>query len=162
MKAYHFTNGNKLRDGRDVPAIGEWLEHEGPIIPCQTGLHASEHPMDALKYAPGAILHIVELDGELASHGDPVDKHCGRRRKIIATIDATQLLFEFARWCALSVLDKWQAPEVVKEYLHNDESKKSAAESAARSAAWSAQRDQFALMVDAAFAECEQQKGVAE
>jgi hypothetical protein len=33
VRAYHFT-GNALRDGRPIPAIGEWLRHEGDIIPC--------------------------------------------------------------------------------------------------------------------------------
>jgi hypothetical protein len=33
---YHFTS-DKLRDGRPIPAIGEWLEHIGPIVPCQSG-----------------------------------------------------------------------------------------------------------------------------
>jgi hypothetical protein len=138
MKAYHFTNGTKLRDGRDVPPIGEWLEHEGPIVPCSQGLHASEHPFDALMLAPGNMLHLVELDGEIIAHGSPIDKLVGRRRKIIATIDAEQLTRDFARWCASQVLHLWNAPDIVKEYLATgDESKRAAA----WDAAWAAARD---------------------
>ena len=147
MKAYWFSS-DTLRDGRPIPPPGEWLEHDGPIIPCESGLHASEHPFDAMAYAPGNMLHMVELEGDLISHGNPVDKWVGRRRKIVATIDATDLLREFARWCALQVIDMWNAPQVVREYLETgDESKRDAA----RAAAWAAQREKFAAMVDAAF-----------
>ena len=142
MKAYHFTKGNKLRDGRPLPAIGEWLEHTGPIVPCESGLHASEHPFDALQYSPGEMLHLVEIDGELVTHGDPPDKVVGRRRKILASIDATDLLREFARWCALQVIHLWECPDVVRRYLETgDESIRAAARDAAGADAWEAARD---------------------
>ena len=133
MKAYHFT-GDTLRDGRPIPAIGEWLDHPGPIVPCESGLHASEHPFDALQFAPGPMLHLVELDGEIQTHGNQPDKIVGRRRKIVASIDATDLLREFARWCALQVAHLWDCPPVVSQYLETgDES--------IRAAAWAADRD---------------------
>ena len=167
MFGYHFTN-NTLRDGRPVPPIGEWLEHEGPITLCESGLHASEHPFDALFFAPGNWLHRVELDGDLQSHGEPVDKWAGRRRKILATINAELLLCEFARWCALQVIDLWDAPPVVRQYLETgDETLRNAARAAAAAAAaatawdaaWDAagdaagdaQRDKFLQMVEAEF-----------
>ena len=132
MKAYHFTKGNKLRDGRPLPAIGEWLEHVGPIVPCESGLHASEDPFDALQYAPGSMLHLVELDGELVTHGDPPDKVVGRRRRIIASIDATDLLREFAAHL-------WACPPVVRQYLETgDESIRAADWAADWAAAWDA------------------------
>jgi len=131
MLGYHFTK-DTLRDGRPIPPVGEWLEYEGRIKPCSSGLHASEHPFDALMYAPGPKLHRVELDGNLQSHGDPVDKWVGRRRKILASIDATDMLCEFARWCALQVIDLWDAPYVVRKYLATgDESLMLAARAAA-------------------------------
>jgi len=131
MLGYHFT-ADTLRDGRPIPAQGEWLEYDGPIVPCCTGLHASKHPFDALQYAPGSQLHFVELDGALQSHGDPVNKWVGRRRKILASIDATDMLCEFARWCALQVIDLWDAPYVVRKYLATgDESLMLAARAAA-------------------------------
>jgi hypothetical protein len=172
MFGWHFT-GNTLRDGRPIPAIGEWLIHDGPIVPCESGLHMSEHPLDALGYAPGPMLHRVKLEGELIPHGDPVDKWVGRRRKILASRDVTDTLRQFARVCALDVLDKWGAPDVVRRYLETgDESLRSlarslawpatwdavwsAAWSAARTAAWdvawSTQRDRFASLVAEKFA----------
>ena len=149
MKAYHFT-GDTLRDGRPIPAIGEWLDHPGPIVPCESGLHASEHPFDALQFAPGPMLHLVELDGEIQTHGNPPDKIVGRRRRIVASIDATDLLREFARWCALQVVHLWQCPDVVRRYLETgDESIRVAARDAVRAAAWDSA---WAAAKDAAWA----------
>ena len=163
MKAYHFTK-ETLRDGRPIPAIGKWLEHEGQILPCERGLHASMHPFDALQFAPGNLLHLVEIEGDLQEHGNPVDKVAGRRRKIIATIDAEPLLREFARWCALQVIHLWDAPQIVRQYLETGDQSKRAASSAAawdpsgevaQAAAWDAtrdaQRDKFREMVEMAF-----------
>ena len=46
------------------------------------------------------------------------------------------MLREFARWCALSVIDKWDAPEIVRRYLETgDESIRAAAIAAASAAA---------------------------
>jgi hypothetical protein len=145
MIGYHFT-GKTLRDGRPIPPIGEWLIHLGPIEPCRSGLHASEQPLDALRYAPGPLLHRVELVGELVPHGEPVDKWVGRRRRILATVNAESILRDFARWCARSVLDQWDAPQVVRDWLETgnldlQSAAESAAWSAAKSAAWSAARE---------------------
>lgn len=131
--AWHFTNGT-LRDGEPLPPIGQWLEHTGPVIPCKSGLHASLHPFDALQYAPGPWLHRVRLEGDLTPHGDPVDKYAGRRRKIIATINAEKLLRDFARWNARQVLHLWDAPKVVKDYLRTGDEK-------IRDAAWAAAKE---------------------
>ena len=116
MIGYHFT-GDALRDGRPIPPVGEWLVHAGSVVPCESGFHASEYPFDALQYAPGCLLHHVELEGEIVPHSDPVNKYVGRRRKILATIDATKLLRGFACWCAAQVLHLWDAPQVVRDYL---------------------------------------------
>ena len=138
MIGYHFT-GDTLRDGRPIPPIGEWLEHDGPVVPCASGLHASAHPFDALTNAPGNMLHRVDVEGDLVEHGDPVDKVAGRRRRRLATIDAEPLLREFARWCASEVLHLWDATQVVKDYLATgDEATRPAARAAAEEAAWAA------------------------
>ena len=129
---YHFTS-NKLRDGRPIPPTNEWLVHEGEVIMCTSGLHASEQPYDALQYAPGHILHRVELDDVIDTQDDKV---VARRRKIVATIDAAELLHAFARKQALSVIHLWNCPAITKQYLETgDVSMQGAAWSAARSAA---------------------------
>lgn len=155
MLAYHFT-GERLHNGQPIPGIGEWLVHDGPIVPCESGLHASEHPYDALGYAPGPMLHLVELEGDLVEHNG--DKWVGRQRRILASIDATGLLGEFARWCAWQVIDLWEAPPVVRTYLTTGDP---VVRAAAGEAAWAAtrapspewaaagaaQREKFAAMV---------------
>ncbi len=129
---YHFTS-NKLRDGRPIPPTNEWLVHEGEVIMCTSGLHASEQPYDALQYAPGHILHRVELDDVIDTQDDKV---VARRRKIVATIDAAELLHAFARKQALSVIHLWNCPAITKQYLETgDVSMQYAAQNAARSAA---------------------------
>ena len=144
MKTYYHFTSNKLRDGRPIPPIGEWLEHEGPVIPCKSGLHASEHPADALKFAPGCMLHLVELDGEIIPHGD--DKVVASRRRIIATIDATDLLDGYTRWCALRIIDRWDAPDIVRRFLETGDD---TLRSEAIKAAWVATEARTAWVAEA-------------
>ena len=144
--AYHFT-GKTLRNGDPIPGLGEWLTYSGDVKICQSGLHASRSPWDALQYAPGEYLHQVECDEIFEEQSD---KLVCRRRKIIATIDATSLLREFARKRALSVIHLWQAPDVVRRYLETgDEQLRAAARDAARAAAWDAAWAEFNAMVAA-------------
>jgi len=163
--AYHFV-GKTLRDGRPVPADGEWLEHDGELELCASGLHASLDPFDALQYAPGSTLCLVELGGEIAhGHGKVV----ATRRKIIKRIDAEPLMLEFARWCALQVIELWDAPDVVRQYLTTGSealrdaawdaawaaawAARDAAQDTAWHAAWAAQRAHFLHLVETAFKE---------
>jgi hypothetical protein len=142
IRAYHFV-GDTLRDGRTVPADGEWLVHDGYAVMCESGLHASIRPSDALKYSPGNVLCLVECD-DIVDEAN--DKIVCRRRRIVARFDATDLLQKYARKCALSVIHLWGAPAVVQKYLETgDESiraaAREAARAAAREAAWAAARD---------------------
>ena len=132
--AWHFV-GETLRDGQPVPANGEWLEHEGELVMCAAGLHASTHVGDALEYAPGNILCRVRLGGKII---EGADKMVGSRRKIIWRVDAAPVLRAFGRWCALRVLHLWEAPDVVIRYLRTGNEDMRAA---ARDAAWAAARD---------------------
>ena len=137
IKAYHFV-GETLRNGQPVPPDGEWLEYGGPlpVIMCERGLHASKHPFDALKYAPGSTLCRVTLGGTILKD---TDKCVATRRKILARIDLEPLLRAFARRCALDVIHLWIAPVIVHKYLETgDESKRAAAGAAAWAAAWDA------------------------
>ena len=135
VKAYHFV-GKTLRDGRKIPRNGVWLNHTGPAVMCESGLHASIHPFDALKYAPGITLCKVELRGIV---GKQSDKLVAMERRIVARIDAEPLLREFARKCALDCIHLWDAPQVVIDYLKTGDPKlRAAAETAAGAAAWAA------------------------
>ena len=135
LTAFHFV-ADTLRDGRPVPADGELLIHEGKVELCAQGLHASIDPYDALTYAPGNVLCLVELSGTIVRGGDKV---AASGRRIIKRIDAEPLMREYARWCALQVIELWDAPEMVRQYLTTgDESLRAAARAAAWDAAWAA------------------------
>ena len=138
VTAYHFV-GATLRDGRLIPEDGVWLEHDGPVEMCQSGLHASPTPWDALRYAPGPVLCEVEIDG---IEFRDADKVVGRRRRILRRVDLTATLRAFARDEASRVLHLWDAPEIVKRYLATgDESIRAATRDAAGAATGAAARD---------------------
>ena len=134
MKAWHFV-GETLLDGRAIPEDGEWLEHQGRLIMCESGLHASRKITDALKYAPGSTVCRVKIgENDYIEEGD---KLVARRRKILWRVDGEAALRAFARWCALQVVHLWNAPEIVIKYLRSgDDSLKDASWHPAWDAAW--------------------------
>ena len=134
ITGFHFVE-KTLRYWRPVQRDGEWLEHDGPIVLCRSGLHASLHPFDALEYAPGDTLCLVTLDGDI-QHGE--DKVVASRRRIDRRIDATELLRSFARTCAMDVIDLWEVPEVVRQYLATGDE---TIRRAAKDVAWSDEYD---------------------
>ncbi|MCB9019228.1 MAG: hypothetical protein H6546_02760 [Chitinophagales bacterium] len=140
VKAWYFsTTERKLRfgDGRQIE-VGVTHEVEGRPVLCEHGLHASVNILDALKYAPGPVLWEVELSGEIIEDND---KMVATHRTYLREIDCEEILREFARWCALQVIDLWDAPPVVREYLETGkEELRAAARDAARDA-WAAARD---------------------
>ena len=143
IEAWHFVN-DTLRDGRPVPADGEKLVHDGRVVLCELGLHASEDILDAFKYAPGHTICRVRCGG-VVERGD--DKLVCSERTILWRVDGSELLLEFARWSALQVVHLWDAPGVVLKYLKTgDESIRKAAWDASRAAraaqdaAWDASR----------------------
>ena len=115
--AWHFV-GKTLRDGRPVPKDGKPLIYTGPLVMCQSGLHASRQPFDALQYAPGNTLCYVKCEGAVIEHDD---KLVCSQRTIIARVDAEEMLRYFARMQALSVVHLWDAPDVVLDYLMTSE-----------------------------------------
>jgi len=68
---------------------------------------AYEHPFDALMAGTGGLYGFLYVVVTLENNEQAVK----------APIDVTELLFDFARWCALQVIDLWDAPAVVREYL---------------------------------------------
>ena len=143
--AWHFV-GDTLRDGSPIPPDGEWLIYSGQCKICESGLHASRNPFDALRYAPGAVLCLVEI-ADIVDEQD--DKLLCRKRRIVARMDATELCSYFARMQAISCLDNLgeDPAQIILEWLFTgDEASRSAAASeawsawsAARAAAWSAE-----------------------
>jgi len=138
IKCWHFLQDNKrLRWGKkEVCKVGTTYTCEGEVKLCENGLHGSRKIMDALQYAPGSICCKVEIWGEVKEDDD---KLVGRNRKILKMINAEKILRKFARLCALDVIDKWDAPEVVIKYLKTGNEKlRDAAGDAASAAAWPA------------------------
>lgn len=138
MRAWHFV-GPTLRDGRPVPADGVTLVHDGPVMMCRSGFHASRRLFDALQYALGSTICRVVLGGVVQ---EDEDKVVARERTILWRVDGETLLRDFARRCALDVIHMWDAPDIVSRYLKTgDESMRAAARNAARTAAWDAAWD---------------------
>ena len=135
MKAWHFI-GTSLRDGRPLPADGETLRHDGDLIMCEQGLHASIRIIDALTYAPGHTICRVKVSGhETQGHEDKI---VCRERTILWRLEVEPVLRKFARLCALDVVHLWNAPDIVVRFLKSGDE---GIRDAARDAAWDAARD---------------------
>ncbi|MDC6706028.1 hypothetical protein OEZ83_27055, partial [Leclercia adecarboxylata] len=68
-----------------------------PIL-CKLGLHGSISIVDALGYAAGSHLWLVNIWG-VVDKGD--DKLCGTHREAVVEYgDLSSLIVEFAKWCA--------------------------------------------------------------
>lgn len=137
-----------LRDGRPL-VIGERIEHDGPLVICERGLHWSERLIDALEYAPGPYLcRVLGEGGEWQGHDD---KLVGRARTALCGFDATRVLREFAAriaYCALLAErergrdphpDSWAAVASAMDFAAGRIDAKRL--SAACAAAWAAARD---------------------
>ena len=111
MKGWHFAaagpNGTPvLRDG--TLAVAGTVRVKGPLVLCEWGLHASERALDALKYAPGPWLSLVELSGEVV-RGE--DKAVATARTAGGYRDVSSILHEFAVRCAVRALERVQVPD---------------------------------------------------
>jgi len=138
--AFHFLDADwHTSSGRLLVTPGVPLVHPGDLIPCKSGLHASTRAIDALSYARGPVVTLVECE-DILDHGD---KFLCRKRTALWGYDATDELWTFARLAALEVLHLWpDAPDVVREFLETgDESLRDAAWAAAWAAAWDAAWD---------------------
>lgn len=145
MKAWYFAREDRrlqYGDNRRI-VIGETHIVDCKPTLCKQGLHGSISIRDALSYAPGTMLYLVDLSGEM-DIGE--DKIAAQVRKYLAGFDATDLLRCFARRQALINIDKIKPYtdkyDLIVEYLQTgDKSIQSAAESAAwyaAAAAWPA------------------------
>ena len=135
-------------DSRQLVVAGETITHNGPVVMCESGLHASERAIDSLQYAPGPIICRVTLGGFVA-HG--IDKSVASERTVLWMADATNTLHEFACRCAEDALRTakvedvrcWQAIETKRKWLRGEatDAELDAAWDAAWAAAWDAARD---------------------
>jgi hypothetical protein len=153
IRAWHFLPEDRCLRYGDNRLIhkGQTLRVDCKPRLCVRGLHGSKRAIDALKYAPGPIVSLVEIGGEVIE-GD--DKLVGTERKTLWWADATETLHRFACWCAEKALKSanvtdersWNAIHVKLKWLKGEatdaelDAAASAASSAAWSAAWSAAR----------------------
>ena len=139
-------------DSRQLVVAGETIKHDGPVVMCESGLHASERAIDSLRYAPGPIICRVTLGGTVI---DGKDKSVASERNVLWMADATNTLHEFACLCAEDSLRTakvedvrcWQAIETKRKWLRGEATDdeltaaRAAAWAAASAAAWDAARD---------------------
>lgn len=145
---------------REAAHVGQVLHVDPPIVPCERGLHASVRVLDALQYAKGAGCCRVELSGLIVPHEH--DKHAASDRRVLAMVDATGILHEFAcrvaeqaltrereagrepdpsSWAAIEAKRRWLRGEISDFDLDADWSAARAASGvSAWSSAWSAAR----------------------
>lgn len=117
-----------------------------PIL-CEQGFHASKRAIDALHYAPGALVCKVTLHGKII-HSE--DKSVAQGRTILAMADATNVLHEMACQCAEQALSIVKYPDprsidaikVKRAWMAGKatDTELDAARDAARDAAWDAAR----------------------
>ena len=106
ITAWHFlqsdgrTSSYTNRQGVLVRA-GMVQRVKPPIIPCEHGLHWSRRAIDALQYAPSAIVQRVRARGTVVEHDD---KGASSVRETVWVADATNVLHEFACRCAEQAL----------------------------------------------------------
>lgn len=145
-RGWHFVASDRRLGYGDNRYVRKGAVHTvmGPVRLCNHGLHASRRLMDALSYAPGPVVCRVRLGGEIV-YSD--DKAVAMRREVLWTLDATNILHEFAcilagdalrragvtderSWTAIKVKRAWVAGKATDDEL-----------AAARLAAWNAAWD---------------------
>ena len=160
MRAYHFLKeGMTGGYGNEPPwTVGERREVKGKLSLCQWGYHYGFTPNDALDYASGPILCLVEVQKRGPKDGT---KGCSRSRKLLKAVNVERIFHELACDIAEDVLPifeekhpgdkrprlaieakrKWLNGEITEEALTAArEAAGAAAKAAVGAAAWSAAR----------------------
>ena len=122
IRAWHFTDGMKLRDGTPLEA-GRLYTVTPPLVMCEKGLHASVRAIDALHYAPGSVVSLVECGG-VVEQGD--DKLVCSERRVVACADVARELRLWAADCAETALmvsevedaRSWRALDVARDFAN--------------------------------------------
>jgi len=119
MKAWHFANYDdflKYGDGRKI-ILGETLSVEGTPKLCSHGLHGNVSILDAMKYAGGPNLWLVEITGNVQI-GD--DKICGNSRKALVQYgNILPLIVEFSFWCSSRAAESTKSAAKYAEYAES-------------------------------------------
>jgi len=149
---YWFAKEDGRTEHLKHPAVvGKTDTFDGELVPCLAGLHASPTPFDAFQYAPGPILWIVDIPDDAIPHGEPVNKYVAASRTYLFRLDVSKIMRQFAAQCALDVFDKWDPPDIVREYIEGmaKGEDKSSIKGNAADTAWAAATDAGAAAVAA-------------
>ena len=131
IDGWWFSDARVLPHGDDRPIkLGLTHHVDGDIVPCNHGLHLSVNARDALQYATGKIIWRVRGHGTIVVDRDKVA--CSDRTYLRGGIDVSDILRRFARMCALDVIHLWDAPDIVRKFLHTADAWDYAARDAAR------------------------------
>ncbi len=100
--AYHFLKSDMCSHAGHEPPWkeGETRTLDGEIVICVHGYHASRTAWDALQFAPGPVLCLVEVE-PVKEH---TDKLVSRSRRLIKAVNVERELREFVADCAERVL----------------------------------------------------------
>jgi len=156
ITGWHFIQHDRTMRYTGAPVVaGETARVDGPLELCVRGLHGSLRALDALTYAPSAVVSWCDFGPGAGVVFGP-DKLCSGQRTALWIADATTTLHEFAVWVARQALEgeraagrephaaSWRLLEVKMLWLAGKATTEelaaacSAAWSAAGSAAWSA------------------------
>lgn len=114
--AYHWSRNDDCLgygDGRQI-VLGETLSVAGTPKLCHHGLHGSVSVVDALGYASGSHLWLVEISGRIQTSDDKI---CGLHRKaIIEYGDLLPIIVEFAFWCSSRAAESAKYAKYAAEY----------------------------------------------
>jgi hypothetical protein len=109
LYGWHFVaNNRELAHSGEPLEPGRTYRVEPPIVPCQHGLHGSLRLIDALTYAPGAILTRCEYGGQIVHEKD---KFAAETRRVLWIGDVTNILHEAACVFAEKALGRITSPD---------------------------------------------------
>ena len=78
--------------------VGKTYEHPGPVVACESGFHACEHPLDIFNYyPPTSRFAVVTQSGEIARHGGDT-KIASAKITIDAEIHLPDLVAAAVKW----------------------------------------------------------------
>lgn len=105
VRAWHFVadNGRLGYDDKRLVRVGETLSCDGEIELCRNGMHGSRRLIDALDYASGSVLCLVDIFGEV---DEGSDKLVGRSRTVLWMRNIDKELHLFACDVAEQALQK--------------------------------------------------------
>lgn len=94
VQVWHFISPElKLRFTSESFELGKIYHTAGQVSPGQNSLPASRLLLDALKYAVGPVVCLLQVSGEVQ---EDTDKVCGRERQILAWGNIERQLHRFA------------------------------------------------------------------